>query len=59
MKRQRIKPYKKLLYIEDGSVDESRLDDLRIANPEIFVIVYRQGTIPPVLVDIKNGGKKV
>lgn len=59
MKKQRIKPYKKLLYIEDGSVDESRLDDLYDANPEIFVIVYRQGAMRPELVDIKNGGKKV
>ena len=59
MKKQRIKPYKKLLYIEDGSVDISRIDDLYDANPEIFVIIYRKGALPPILVDIKNGGKKV
>lgn len=45
MKKQRIKPYKKLLYIEDGSVDTSRIDDLYDANPEIFVIIYRQGSM--------------
>lgn len=59
MKKQRIKPYKKLLYIEDGSIEASCLDDLRDANPEILVIVYRQGAMRPELVDIKNGGKKV
>lgn len=58
MKKQRIKPYKKLLYIEDGSVDGNDIEDLRNSNPEIFVITYRQGAPSPMLLDIKNGGKK-
>lgn len=59
MKKQKIKPYKKILYIEDGSVGEKDIEELRNKNPEIFVIIYRQGSMPPMLVDIKNGGKKV
>ena len=54
MRKQKIKPYKKLLYIEDGSVDQVYIDDLQYANPEIFIIVYRQGSIPPTLVDIRS-----
>ena len=54
MRKQKIKPYKKLLYIEDGSVDPVYIDGLQYANPELFVIVYRQGSIPPTLVDIRS-----
>lgn len=54
MRKQKIKPYKKLLYIEDGSVDLDYIYDLHIANPEIFIIIYRQGSIPPTLVDIRS-----
>ena len=54
MTKQKIKPYKKLLYIEDGSVDLNRLEALRTANPEIFIIVYRQGSAQPKLVDIRS-----
>ena len=54
MRKQKIKPYKKILYIEDGSVDPVYIDDLQYANPEIFIIVYRQGSIPPTLVDIRS-----
>lgn len=57
-RKQRIKSFKKILYIEDGSVDLNRIDDLCDANPEIFVIVYRQGAMQPELVDIKNGVKR-
>ena len=54
MKKQKIKPYKKILYVEGGSVDPRFLRDLRAANPEIFVIVCRPGSIPPTLVDIRS-----
>ena len=54
MRKQKIKPYKKLLYIESGSVDPRFLRTLRAANPEIFIIIYRQGSIPPKLVDIRS-----
>lgn len=37
---------------EDGSVDVDELsNDLFITNPEIKVIVYRQGSNPPILSD--------
>ena len=49
-----IKPHKKLLYIEDGSVDLQCLEDLCAANPEIFIIIYRQGSKPPILVDTEE-----
>ena len=54
MRKQKIKPYKKILYIEGESVDPRFLQTLRAANPEIFIIIYRQGSIPPKLVDIKG-----
>lgn len=48
-------PYTKLLFIEDGSVDTDALEkDLRKHNPEIKVVVYRQGASVPLLVDIKE-----
>ena len=53
MRKQKIKPYKKILYIEGGSVDPRFLRDLRAANPEIFIIIYRQGSAQPKLVDIR------
>ena len=54
MKKQKIKPYKKILYIEGGSVEPRCLRDLREANPEIFIIIYRQGSAQPKLVDIRS-----
>ena len=54
MRKQKIKPYKKILYIEGGSVDPRFLRDLRAANPEIFIIIYRQGSALPKLVDIRS-----
>ena len=54
MRKQKIKPYKKILYIEGGSVDPRFLRDLRSANPEIFIIIYRQGSALPKLVDIRS-----
>ena len=51
---KKIKPYKKLLYIESRSVDPRFLQTLRAANPEIFIIKYRQGSIPPKLVYIRS-----
>ena len=54
MRKQKIKPYKKILYIEGGSVDQRLLQTLRVANPEIFIIIYRQGSAQPKLVDIRS-----
>lgn len=49
----------KLLIVEDGSVD---LDELNKSIKEnqlgIKVIVYRQGSSPPRLVDIKKGERR-
>jgi len=54
MRKQKIKPYKKLLYIESRSVDPRFLQTLRAANPEIFIIIYRKGSAQPKLVDIRS-----
>ena len=44
------KPIKKFLFIEDGSVDTDELiAELENRNPEIKVVVYRQGSHIPVL----------
>ena len=52
--RKPKQPYTKFLFCEDGSVDTDYLEkDLRKHNPEIKVVVYRQGASVPLLVDIK------
>lgn len=52
---EKKKPYTKFLFCEDGSVDTDSLEkDLRKRNPEIKVIVYRQGAAMPQIVDIKE-----
>lgn len=52
---EKKKPYTKFLFVEDGSVDTDALEkDLRKHNPEIKVVVYRQGANVPLLVDIKE-----
>ena len=47
-------PYTKFLFVENGSVDTDSLEkDLRKRNPEIKVIVYRQGAAMPQIVELK------
>jgi hypothetical protein len=41
-----------VLLVEDGSVD---LDEIKEALPDIPVIVYRAGAVPPTFVDISHG----
>lgn len=44
----------KFLFIEDGSVDADELMDyLCYSNPEIKVVIYRQGSQMPKLVEVK------
>ena len=45
-----LTPKTKFLYVEDGSVDLDALEaTLFETNPEIKVIVYKQGSRPPIL----------
>ena len=53
--KRSIRKIKKFLFIEDGSVDIDDLGERLAGNPEIAVVVYRQGSLPPQLVDIKMG----
>lgn len=54
-KKFKWKPYKKFLFIEDGSIDSDDLAiELEKTNPEIKIIVYRQGSRPPELISIKR-----
>ena len=47
-------PVSKFIFIEDGSVDTDDLEETLYArNPEIKVIIYRQGSRPPELVEVK------
>lgn len=39
------------LFIEDGSIDLTELKDLKRRNPEIKIVVYRQGSAAPMLKD--------
>ena len=53
--RKQKQPYTKFLFVEDGSVDTDSLEkDLKKHNPEIKIVVYRQGAVMPQLVDIKE-----
>ena len=48
-------PVKKLLFVEDGSVDTDELEELLgMRNPEVKVVVYRQGARSPELVDVEE-----
>lgn len=40
------------MFIEDGSIDLADIRDLKKRNPEIKVIVYRQGSVCPVIKDV-------
>ena len=46
--RQKV-PVKQFMFIEDGSVDLSTLDDLERRNPGIKIVVYKQGSAWPVI----------
>lgn len=47
-------PKTKFLYVEDGSVDVDNLrEELSLTNPEIQVVIYRQGSNPPILQEQK------
>lgn len=48
------KKIKQFLFIEDGSVDQTSIEDLNESNPEIKVIIYRQGSRMPVIENLKK-----
>lgn len=50
---RRIPKIKKFLFIEDGSVDIDELREKLNNNPESAVVVCRQGSVPPELVENK------
>ena len=51
----KLVPIKKFLFIEDGSVDVDELGErLMDTNPEILIVVYRQGSASPELVDVEK-----
>ena len=45
---------KKFLFVEDGSVDLDELKERLESNPEIAVVIYRAGSVPPQLVENKK-----
>ena len=47
------RPYKKFMFVEDGSVDIEQLEEeMEAKHPEIKVIVYRQGANKPEFLDL-------
>lgn len=43
--------YTSFMFVEDGSVDtEHLISDLKEHNPEIKVVIYRQGSTMPTLI---------
>lgn len=55
--RLAVEKVKKFLFVEEGSVDTDELGVQLEKNPEIAIVVYRQGSLPPQLVDVKEYGK--
>ena len=49
-----MKKIKKFLFIEDGSVLSEIVEEVERRNPEIKVIVYRQGAAAPILVEVEK-----
>lgn len=49
-----VVPIKKFLFVEDGSVDTDELQEvLEERAPDIRMVVYRQGSVHPELVDVE------
>lgn len=51
-----VEKVKRFLFVEDGSVDTDELGRQLENNPEIAIVVYRQGSMLPQLVDVKEHG---
>lgn len=53
IKEQEQKPYKKFMFVEDGSVDvDNLIEEMEVKHPEIKVVVYRQGANKPEFLDL-------
>lgn len=49
-----FRPVEKFIFVEDGSVDADELEEsLSTSNPEIKVVIYRQGSQRPELIEVK------
>lgn len=40
------------MFIEDGSINLADIRDLKKRNPEIKVIIYRQGSVCPIIKEV-------
>lgn len=49
-----VEKVERFLFVEDGSVDTDELGRQLEKNLEIAIVVYRQGSMPPQLVDVKE-----
>ena len=49
-----VEKVERFLFVEDGSVDTDELSRQLEKNPKIAIVVYRQGSMPPQLVDVKE-----
>lgn len=49
-----MKKIKKFLFIEAGSVLSETVEEVERRNPEIKVIIYRQGAAAPILVEVEK-----
>jgi hypothetical protein len=50
-----LTPVEKFIFVEDGSIDTDELQEkLETSNPEIKMVIYRQGSRPPELVEVKK-----
>lgn len=52
--KKKPRKIKQFLFIEDGSINQTLIEDLNERNPEIKVIVYRQGSRMPVIENLKR-----
>ena len=51
---ERLTKIKQFLFVEDGSIDLNLIEDLKESNPEIKVIVYRQGSRMTVIENLNR-----
>lgn len=55
MENKETAPKTKIMYVEDGSVDYDELvESLSNTNPEIKVVLYRQGSRTPEIINLEE-----
>lgn len=46
------KPIEQFMFVEDGSLKEKDIKEIKRRNPEVKIVVYRQGSPAPIIHDL-------